>query len=80
MLWIKIINKIIIKHCVEKDASCKWSQLQRVFLNVMRAFEFQYGKQDTYEETSGTRAHNIFPPNILNKCEHRKYKIRKFKS
>ena len=65
MLWIKIINKITIKHCVEKDASCKWSQLQRVFLNVMRAFEFKYGKQASYEETSGTRAHNISPPKYI---------------
>ena len=48
-------NQILLNNVAEVDGKCKWSQLQRVFLNVMRAFEFKYGsgKNQSYEETSG---------------------------
>ena len=50
----KVINQLLLDNFPKVDGKCKWSQLQRVFLNVMRAFDFKYGKNTNYEETSGT--------------------------
>ena len=50
----KVINQLLLDNFPEVDGKCKWSQLQRVYLNVMRAFDFKYGKNTNYEETSGT--------------------------
>ena len=43
----KVINQLLLDNFPEVDGKCKWSQLQRVYLNVMRAFDFKYGKIPT---------------------------------